>query len=79
MPKQGSPDPRKQSLAPSIADAKQLAYALKRRGVIVLAFGGPTEQFAGASYGMTRPDCDRMGRILYRIVAAIEDGTIEVW
>jgi hypothetical protein len=64
---------------PSIADAKQLAYALRRKGVIVLAFDGPAGGVAGASYGMTRPDCDRMGRILDRIIAAVEDGTIEVW
>jgi len=61
---------------PTIADAKSLATKYRKRGVIVLFFG--EHEFGGASYGMTRAECDHMGGVLDQITAGIEDGTIEL-
>lgn len=61
---------------PTIADAKKLATAYRKRGVIVLSFEGG--QFAAASYGMTRRDCDAMREVVNQICDRIAAGEIEV-
>lgn len=61
---------------PTIADAKALALKHRRRGVIVLAFGG--EDFACASYGMTREACAAMKTVVDQIASEIECGRVEV-
>lgn len=61
---------------PTIQQAKDLAYANRATGALILQFGGG--QFASASYGVDRKKCDAMGRVLDRIHALIADGTIRV-
>lgn len=61
--------------APTIQDAKDLAYRLRAQGVIVLAFS-PDDTVGGASYGMTRVLCDGYGACLDDIVDGIVAGRI---
>lgn len=79
MPRFKSPDivadPRKPNVEPSRSDAMALAYALRRRGVIVLAFG--EKGFAGSSFGVSRKDNVEMDALLKRIGDLLLDGTIE--
>lgn len=58
------------------ADAKALALKTRRRGVIVLAFGA--DDYALASYGMSRECCSAMKNIANQIGSEIECGRIEV-
>jgi hypothetical protein len=59
---------------PTIADAKALAVKYRRRGVIVLHFGGG--RFGTSSYGMTRVDCGAMKDVSDQIHEAIADGVL---
>jgi len=62
---------------PSIGEAKEVAYRLRRAGVILLTFG-EDRSFAAASYGMTRPWCSRLRTVLDQIADALARGEIEV-
>ncbi len=59
---------------PTIEQAKQLAYALRARGVIVLTFGDG--RVAGSSYGMTRQECRALGKTLDAIVDGLLKGEL---
>jgi hypothetical protein len=61
---------------PSIADAKALSVKYRRRGVIVLSFGG--RLYSATSYGMTRRDCSAMAAVSNRICDLIGNGTIQL-
>lgn len=61
---------------PTIDDAKKLAYALRAKGVLILAFGDT--KCAGSSYGMTRKQCDGMRQILDDIFGAIDREEIAI-
>ena len=61
---------------PTIADAKELAYKLRKEGVIVLTISGG--RISGASYGMTKAKCRSMGKVLDAIVDRLSSGEIEV-
>jgi hypothetical protein len=61
---------------PTIGEAKKLAYDLRAKGVIILAF--ENGKVNGASYGHSRPLCDAMGKVLDQIVDLIGDGGIVV-
>ena len=59
---------------PSVRDAKLLTEATWADAVIVLAF--ERGRLAGASYGKDRETCKGAGRVLDRIVRALEAGKI---
>lgn len=59
----------------TIADAKDIAYRLRKRGVLILTLSA--EGFSGASYGMTRRECDAMGELLDKIMAKLQAGELD--
>jgi hypothetical protein len=63
------------TVAPTIEQAKRIAYANRAPIVIVLQVM-PDERIGGASYGHTRALCDRGGRLLEAIADAMERGDI---
>jgi hypothetical protein len=58
----------------TINDAKELAYSLQKRGVLILTLS--EGKVAGASYGMDRKTCAAMGRLLDWIVDKIIRGEV---
>lgn len=61
---------------PSIADARDIAYMHRKRGVIVIFHDGST--IGGVSYGMTRAECNAMGNALNEIMDRLLSGEISM-
>lgn len=62
----------------TIKDAEKIAKRTKSEGVIILTFDrvGPGGRIASVSYGKDRLRCNIMGRLLTKIVEALERGEI---
>lgn len=61
---------------PTIADAKALAVKYRKRAVIILGLGSAS--YAAASYGMTRDDCRRAGRLVDQVGERLGRGDIDL-
>lgn len=61
---------------PTISNAKALAAALRKRGIIILAF--TSNKVSAASYGFTAKDCRALGKVVDQIVDSITSGEIQV-
>ena len=62
---------------PEIAEAAVLCRKLMARGLIIIAID-EDGRMAGASYGMTTPECRDAGRVLDDMIALGEQGA-PVW
>lgn len=63
-------------MAPTIEDAKTIAYSRRQSVVVILSFDGG--HFAMSSYGITRKACDAGRGMVEQIAGLIESGVIEV-